>query len=55
VSEVYNYYVSKSEQPHGHQTLYNGLDAADAMAAWSKAVSDGAEYAVLEALREREN
>jgi hypothetical protein len=30
--------------------LYDGTDAADAMAAWSKAVSDGNEYVTLESL-----
>lgn len=50
----YHYYVDidATDGKHKHRVAYNGTDAADAMAAWSKAVSDGAEYAVLEALRE---
>jgi hypothetical protein len=34
--------------------LYQGYDIADAMAAWSKAVSEGAEYIVMEALVRKE-
>lgn len=30
--------------------LYDGTDAADAMAAWSKAVSEGYEYVTLESM-----
>ena len=33
--------------------LYDGTDAADAMAAWSKAISRGVGYVTLEALRDR--
>ena len=32
--------------------LYDGTDAADAMAAWSKAIQDGVRYVTLESLRE---
>lgn len=45
----YTYYVSS-----GKRTVYSGPDAADAMAAWSKAVTDGTEYVFLEALRAME-
>ena len=37
-----------------YQVLYRGTDAADAMAAWSKAISSGIDYATLEALHDRE-
>lgn len=50
---TYNYYVS-ADNGGKNKPVYNGPDAADAMAAWSKAVSDGVEYVVLEALREKE-
>ncbi|HEV2175242.1 MAG TPA: hypothetical protein VGR71_16835 [Nitrospira sp.] len=33
------------------KTLYDGRDAADAMAAWSRAISSRAEYVMLESLR----
>jgi uncharacterized protein (DUF736 family) len=46
----YWYHVSGDKLP----SLYQGHDAADAMAAWSKAVGDGEEYVTLEALREPE-
>jgi hypothetical protein len=36
-----------------HCRRYDGTDAADAMAAWSKAISQGIEYVTLEALRDR--
>jgi uncharacterized protein (DUF736 family) len=36
-----------------HRLRYDGIDAADAMAAWSKAISQGIEYVTLEALRDR--
>lgn len=53
LSEVYNYYVAGDDGEGPRTAPYNGPDAADAMAAWSKAISEGAEYVVLEALRER--
>jgi hypothetical protein len=31
---------------------YDGTDAADAMAAWSKAIQEGVDYVTLEALRD---
>jgi hypothetical protein len=37
-----------------YRKLYAGHDVADAIAAWSKAVSDGEEYVMLEALREHQ-
>jgi len=52
-SEPYNYYVDISDGPGNHLRGYNGTDAAEAMAAWSKAITDCNEYVVLEALRER--
>lgn len=53
--EVFNYYVDVSDgtAPSRHVTAYRGNDAAEAMAAWSKGISDGHEYVTLEALRER--
>lgn len=33
-------------------TIYQGHDAADAMAAWSKAVSENAGYVAMESLQE---
>jgi hypothetical protein len=50
-SPSYNYYVS-ADNGERRVTRYNGDQAADAMAAWSKAVTDGDEYVVIEALRE---
>jgi hypothetical protein len=47
---VYNYYVSVANDAKARDTKYNGDQVADAMAAWSQAISDGAEYAVIEAL-----
>jgi hypothetical protein len=37
--------------PSRHERLYDGTDAADAMAAWSKAIADGRLYVTLESLR----
>lgn len=34
-----------------YRTLYDGNDAAEAMAIWSKAISDGVEYVTLESMR----
>lgn len=48
-SETFNYYVAVDE----NYKAYRGTDIADAMAAWSKGIEDGAEYVVIEALRER--
>ena len=45
----YNYLVDSSAGNRGR--LYDGPDVADAMAAFSKAISDGVEYVTLEALR----
>jgi hypothetical protein len=55
--ELFRYYVSVSDGsgPQARRsTEYNGTDAADAMAAYSKGVSERYEYVVLEALRERQ-
>ena len=41
-------------QGSSYAVTYDGTSAADAMAAWSKAISDGAEYVTIEALRNRE-
>lgn len=47
-----DYHHQVIEQGTGvYRTLYDGPDAADATAAWSKAIQDGAEYVVLESLR----
>lgn len=35
----------------GRVRLYDGPDAADAMAAWSKAIAGNGEYVIIEALR----
>lgn len=48
----FNFYVSADGGGKSYRALYNGGDAADAMAAWSKALTEGKEYIVLEALRE---
>lgn len=34
-----------------YEKLYDGTSIPDAMAAWSKGISDGKEYVMLEALR----
>lgn len=34
-----------------YTVVYDGTDIADAMAAYSKAISDGVEYVTLESLR----
>ena len=47
----YHYLVDANAGNRGR--LYDGTDAADAMAAWSKAISRGVEYVTLEALRDR--
>jgi hypothetical protein len=49
---TYNYYVDRTDGSK-HTGLYNGPDAADAMAAWSRAVTAGHEYVMIEALREK--
>ena len=50
----YTFYVSADNGPNSRYAKYNGDQVADAMAEWSKAVSEGAEYIVIEALREVE-
>lgn len=47
----YSYYVS-AHASGVLTTLYNGKDAADAMAAWSEAITAGVEYVFLEALKD---
>ena len=49
---VYHYLVETGGSGPARRR-YDGTDAADAMAAWSAAILDGAEYVTLEALRER--
>lgn len=45
------YYHQVIEQgPGTYRKLYEGHGHADAMAAWSKAISDGVEYVTLESL-----
>jgi hypothetical protein len=46
----YHYLVDSSAGNRGR--LYSGTDAADAMAAWSNAISQGVEYVTIEALRD---
>ncbi len=48
---TYRYLVDSGAGNRGR--LYDGTDAADAMAAWSKAISQGVEYVTIEALRDR--
>ena len=36
-----------------YYNVYRGDSVPDAMAAWSKAISEGKEYVMLEALKER--
>jgi hypothetical protein len=43
--------VGRDDPADHYRTLYDGDDPADAMAAWSEAVTGGAEYVMLEALR----
>lgn len=47
---TYHFLVDASAGNRGR--LYDGTDAADAMAAWSKAISRGVEYVTIEALRD---
>ena len=47
----YHYFVESSDDTYIQH--YIGVDVADAMAAFSKAISDGREYVMIEALRER--
>lgn len=41
------------DDPSYTRKVYDGPDAADAMAAWSQAITDGVEYVTLESLRAR--
>jgi hypothetical protein len=47
---TYHYLVETAEGSR-YLRLYDGVNAADAMAAWSKAITETAEYVTLEALR----
>ncbi len=50
----YHITVDADYGPDGeYRKLYDGTDIPDAMAAWSKAVSEGVEYVMLEALADR--
>jgi len=44
-------YMVDTQNP-GHIKMYDGTDVADAMAAFSKSISDGVEYVTLEALHD---
>lgn len=48
---TYRFYVSVDNGKV--KEIYRGDDPADAMAAWSKAVTEDGEYVVLEALKSR--
>ena len=48
---MYRYLVEVRRSGDVTRRLYDGTDAADAMAAWSTAITDGGEYVTLEALR----
>ncbi len=54
VAPVYHHTVMvDGDGPKGNRGivyLYRGDDTADAMAAWSRAISDGDEYVTLESL-----
>lgn len=50
---VYVYYVTIDHQGRG-RLVYKGPDAAEAMAAWSRAVAAGNFYPVLEAILDRQ-
>ena len=51
-SEYYLQVDVDDAKPDTHyRNVYQGTSVPDAMAAWSKAISDGAEYVMLEALR----
>jgi hypothetical protein len=45
-------YLVETDGPSQARRRYDGTDAADAMAAWTKAILDGVEYVTLEALRD---
>jgi hypothetical protein len=47
-----SYHYLVDALPGNRGRLYSGTDAADAMAAWSKAISRGVEYVTIEALRD---
>lgn len=44
-------HLVETDGPGRSVRLYDGEDAADAVAAWSKAISDGADYVTLESLK----
>jgi hypothetical protein len=48
--EYWHQVMSDSPVQGQGNCLYDGTDAADAMAAWSKAVSEGDPYVTLESL-----
>lgn len=48
---MFHYYVAVDDG-HKNVPVYSGYDAAEAMAAWSKGVTEGHEYIVLEAIQE---
>jgi hypothetical protein len=50
----YRYLVGYQTKPStGHHNSYDGTDVADAMADFSRLVSEGVEYVTIEALKER--
>jgi hypothetical protein len=50
---TYRYLVEVDGAPPARRgRMYDGTDAADAMAAWSKAIAEGRLYVTLEALRD---
>lgn len=48
----YRHMVDVQGDGSKYRKLYDGTDAADAMAAWSAAIQAGEEYVTLESLRE---
>lgn len=48
---AYRHLVEVDGTGVSHHRMYDGGDAADAMAAWSTAITDGAEYVTLESIR----
>ena len=56
VPEPATYYLQvdvDDARPETHyRNVYKGSSVPDAMAAWSKAIAEGAEYVMLEALKE---
>ena len=51
--DKYYLIVDQNDDDKPYVNLYKGSNVADAMATWSKAISEGADYVMFEALKER--